>query len=63
MGKAWIEGLLGNKKKVVPVGFEPTRNSAGDLKSSPLTTRAQYFSTPLLTSPYFYLSFLLLIII
>jgi hypothetical protein len=25
------------------VGFEPTRNSADDLKSPPLTARAQYF--------------------
>ena len=35
--------LINKYKKVVPVGFEPTRNSADDLKSPPLTARAQYF--------------------
>ena len=42
-GISKIETKYKLNKKVASVGFEPTRNSADDLKSPPLTARAQCF--------------------
>ena len=39
----WFEGRLKNKK-VVPVGFEPTRCEADGPWPSPLTTQARYLT-------------------